>query len=189
MLSGEILRVMQFKKHDTGDFFASHGIPSKRTWIQINHQPDETIFQFIILTFIYSSTCFRRSPAHHQEFSDCSSGLWFYLRIMVIAVLWLWSGQSTRLRSQHCYHHDTKVKPEATTAVTDLLMMDGRTLGTRWAVSKRQDNILENCCIWLVIYLNCTMMHRLTNLKKTWIFFFCCSLTVMIKISLLYYTV
>jgi len=25
--------------------------------IQINHQPDETVFQFIILTFIYSSTC------------------------------------------------------------------------------------------------------------------------------------
>jgi hypothetical protein len=26
--------------------------------IQINHQPDATIFQFIILTFVYSSTCF-----------------------------------------------------------------------------------------------------------------------------------
>jgi hypothetical protein len=26
--------------------------------IQINHQPDATVFQFIILTFIYSSTCF-----------------------------------------------------------------------------------------------------------------------------------
>jgi len=24
---------------------------------------------------------------------------------------------------------------------------------------------MENCCIWLVIYLNCTMMHVLTNLK------------------------
>jgi hypothetical protein len=35
--------------------------------IQINHQPDATIFQFIILTFIYSSTCFGRSPAHYQE--------------------------------------------------------------------------------------------------------------------------
>jgi hypothetical protein len=26
--------------------------------IQINHEPDATVFQFIILTFIYSSTCF-----------------------------------------------------------------------------------------------------------------------------------
>ena len=24
---------------------------------------------------------------------------------------------------------------------------------------------MENCCIWLVIYLNCTMMHGLANLK------------------------
>ena len=30
---------------------------------------------------------------------------------------------------------------------------------------KRQDNKLENCCMWLVIYLNCTVMHGLTNLK------------------------
>jgi len=34
--------------------------------IQINHQPDATIFQFIILTFVYSSTCYRHSPAHPQ---------------------------------------------------------------------------------------------------------------------------
>jgi len=61
--------------------------------IQINHQPDATIFQFIILTFIYSSTCFRRSPAHHQELNDCSSSLWYYLRIVVIAVLCSWSGR------------------------------------------------------------------------------------------------
>jgi len=61
--------------------------------IQINHQPDATIFQFIILTFIYSSTCFGRSPAHHQELSDCSGSLWFYLRIVVRAVLSSWSGR------------------------------------------------------------------------------------------------
>jgi hypothetical protein len=30
--------------------------------IQINHQPDATIFQFIILKFVYSSTCFGRFP-------------------------------------------------------------------------------------------------------------------------------
>ena len=60
--------------------------------IQINHQPDATFFQFIILTFIYSSTCFGRCPAHHQELNDCSGSLWFYLRIVVIAVLCSWSG-------------------------------------------------------------------------------------------------
>jgi len=61
--------------------------------IQINHQPDATIFQFIILTFIYSSTCFGHSPAHHQELNDCSSSLWFYLHMVVIAVLCSWSGR------------------------------------------------------------------------------------------------
>jgi hypothetical protein len=54
--------------------------------IQINCQPDATIFHFIILTFIYSSTCFGRCPAHHQELNDCSGSLWFYLRIVVTAV-------------------------------------------------------------------------------------------------------
>jgi hypothetical protein len=56
-------------------------------------------------------------------------------------------------RTQHDYHHDTKVKPETVTAVIELLMMGGRTPETCWAVNKRQDNKLENCCIRLVIYL------------------------------------
>jgi hypothetical protein len=60
--------------------------------IQINYQPDATIFQFIILTFVYSSTCFGRFPAHHQELNDCRGILWFYLRIVVIVVLCSWSG-------------------------------------------------------------------------------------------------
>jgi hypothetical protein len=33
-------------------------------------------------------------------------------------------------------------------------MMGGRTPETCWAVNKRQDNKLKNCCIRLVIYLN-----------------------------------
>jgi len=60
--------------------------------IQINHQPDATIFQFIIVTFVYSSTCFGRFPAHHQELNDCSGSLWFYLSIVVIVVLCSWYG-------------------------------------------------------------------------------------------------
>jgi hypothetical protein len=50
-----------------------------QTKVQINHQPDATIFRFIILTFIYSSTCFGRFPAHHQELNDRSGSPWFYL--------------------------------------------------------------------------------------------------------------
>ena len=47
----------------------------------------QQFLQFIILTFIYSSACFGRENAHHQELNNCSSSLWFYLRIVVIAVL------------------------------------------------------------------------------------------------------
>ena len=61
--------------------------------VQINHQPDATIFLFIILMFVYSSTRFGRFPAHHQELSGCSGSLWFYLRIVVTVVLFSWSGQ------------------------------------------------------------------------------------------------
>ena len=67
-------------------------------------------------------------------------------------------------RTQHGYHHDTKVKPETATAVIELLMMGGRTPETCWAVNERQDNKLENY-VWLVIYLNCTMMQGLTDLN------------------------
>ena len=123
-----------------------------RGLIQINHQPDATILQFIILKFIYSSTCFGRSPAHHQELNDCSTSLWFYLRLVVPFLLCSWSGRSARPRTQHDCHHDTKVKPEAATAVIELLMTGGRMPETCWAVNKRQDNKLENCCIRLVIW-------------------------------------
>jgi len=137
--------------------------------IQINHQPDATIFQFIILTFIYSSTCFGRFPAHHQELNDCSGNLCFYLRIVVIAVLRSWSGQLARPRTQHDYHHDTKVKPEDATAVIEHLMMGGKTPETCWAVNKRQDNKLKNCCIWLVIYLNYSNLIMVSNTYCRWV--------------------
>ena len=73
---------------------------------------------------------------------------------------WQWcyvrgrAGRPARPRTQHDCHHNTKIKPEAATAVFELLMMGGKTPETCWAVNKRQDNKLENCCIWLVIYLN-----------------------------------
>jgi hypothetical protein len=51
---------------------------------------------------------FRAFSAHNQELNDCSGSLWFYLRIVVTVVL--------------CW----KVKPEAATAVIELLMMGGK---------------------------------------------------------------
>jgi hypothetical protein len=60
-------------------------------------------------------------------------------------VLRSWSGRPARPWTQHDFHHDTKVKPEAATAVIELLMMGGKTPETCWAVNKRQDNELKNC--------------------------------------------
>jgi hypothetical protein len=53
------------------------------------------------------------------------------------------AGRPARPRTQRCYHHDTKVKPQAATAVVELLMMGGRTPETCSAVNKRQDNKLH----------------------------------------------
>ena len=50
----------------------------------------------------------------------------------------------------YCYHHAPKVKPEAATAVVELLMMDVRTPETCGAVHKRQVTNLGNCCIQFV---------------------------------------
>ena len=62
--------------------------------IQSNHQPDATVFQFIILNLVYSSTCIGRFPTHYQELNDCSGSLWFDLRIVVTVVLCSWSGRT-----------------------------------------------------------------------------------------------
>jgi len=70
-----------------------------------------------------------------------------------------------RLESWTSWNWVTLSKPEAATAVIELLMMGGKTHETCWAVNKRQDNKLGNRCIWLVIYLNFTVMHGLTKLK------------------------
>jgi len=44
---------------------------------------------------------------------------------------------------QHCCHHTPKVKPEAATAVVELLMLGVRTPETCLAVNKLRDNKLE----------------------------------------------
>ena len=74
---------------------------------QINHEPNATIFQFIILTFIYSSTCFGRFPPiiRSSMTAVAASGLPSY-------------------RGDSCAVY---VVGRATTAVVELLMMGGKT--------------------------------------------------------------
>jgi hypothetical protein len=92
--------------------------------IKINRQPDATVFQFIVLTFVYSAACFGRFPAHNQELSDCSGSLWSYRGDSRAVFVVRPAGPPTK---KHDCHHDTKVKPEAATAVIALLMMVGKT--------------------------------------------------------------
>jgi hypothetical protein len=93
----------------------------------------QQFLQLIILTFIYSSTCFGHPHAHHQELNNCSSRLWFYRWSVAVAVLLVVVGPASRPDhdQQHCYHHAPTVKPEAATAVVEFLMMGGRTPETR----------------------------------------------------------
>jgi hypothetical protein len=73
----------------------------------------QQFLHLIILTLIYSSTCFRRPYAHHQELNICSSSLWFYLRSVVIAVLLV------------------EVRPVTATAVVEFLILGVKTAETR----------------------------------------------------------
>jgi len=77
---------------------------------------------------MYGSTCFGRPHAHHQELHNCSSSLWFYCWSVVIAVLLVVVGPAGPTTTNSTpYHHAPNVKPEAVTAVVELLMMDVRT--------------------------------------------------------------
>jgi len=53
------------------------------------NQLDATIAQVYYLAFMYSSTCFGRPHAHHQELNNCSSSLWFYRWSVVVAVMFV----------------------------------------------------------------------------------------------------
>jgi hypothetical protein len=83
----------------------------------------QQFLKFYYLTFMCGLTCFGHPHAHHQELNNCASSLWFYLRSMVVAVPAGWPDHDQR----HCYHHAPTVKPEAATAVVELLMMGVRT--------------------------------------------------------------
>ena len=79
-----------------------------------------------------------------------------------------WAGRPDH-DQQHCYHHVPTVIPEAATAVVELLVMGVMTPETCWAVRKRQEINLRNCCIWLVdlfeIVWWCTDLQTLNQIS------------------------
>jgi len=82
---------------------------------------------------MYDSICFGRRHAHRQELNNCSRSLWFYRWSVVRGVLLIvvrpaaWRDHD----QQHSYHHAPTVKPEAATAVVELLTMGVTTPETR----------------------------------------------------------
>ena len=76
------------------------------------------------------------------------------------------AGRPARPRTQHDYHHDTKVKPEAATAVIELLMMGGKTPETCWAVNKRQK------INWKIVASGWWFVWTKIYIKKRWDFIY-----------------
>ena len=94
---------------------------------------------------MYDSTCFGRPHAHRQELNNCSSSLWFYCWSDVVTVLLVVVGPAGRpdYDQQHCYHRAPTVKPEAATAVVELLTMSVKTPETYWAVRTSKCQVRE----------------------------------------------
>ena len=125
--------------------------------------------------FVYSSTCFGRSPVHRQgaqwlqwqplvlpSYRGDSSAVYVVGPVGPTTNTALLSpryeGRPARPRTHHCYHHDTKIKPEAATAVIELPIMGWKTPETCWAVNERQDNKLKNFasgCWFIWIRFSC----------------------------------
>jgi hypothetical protein len=60
---------------------------------------------------MYSSTCFERPHAHHQELNNCSSSHWFYHWSVVVAVLLVVVGPVKLLKpTGYVMHHKFKIQ-------------------------------------------------------------------------------
>jgi hypothetical protein len=72
-------------------------------------------------------------------------------------------------RTQQDYHHDTKVKPEAATAVVELLLMGRKTPETCWAVNNIRIinwKIVASGCWFIRIVRLCTDLQTLNSTFK-----------------------
>jgi len=77
----------------------------------------------------------------------------------------LGDSRPARPRPTELLSPNSDCKPEADTAVFELLMMGMRLPETCWALFKRQVINLRSCCLWLVDSVESMMMHGLANPK------------------------
>jgi hypothetical protein len=75
---------------------------------------------------------------------------------------------------RHCYHHAPKLRPEAATAVVELLMMSRRTSETCWAWNKLEKLLhLVGWMVWIGYFIIITRLFcrprktRVPHFKKT----------------------
>ena len=107
----------------------------------------------------------------HYRWDWCGTGLWDVATRVGINIhsltFWYQSFISNSNKSPtwcnnlSVYYPDVCLQPNVFRAFPRpssgaqwLQSLSGKTPGTCWAVNKRQDNKLKNCCIRLVIYLN-----------------------------------
>jgi hypothetical protein len=86
---------------------------------------------------------FRASPRPSSGAYNCTRSLWFYLWREAAGVLLVAVAGWPDHDQQHCYHHAPTVKPEAATAVVELLMMGVRMPETCRAVYNMSSKKLE----------------------------------------------
>ena len=105
-----------------------------------------------------------RSSTTAVAASGFTYGAWWY------QCCWSCSGRPAgpTTTNSTAYHHAPNVKPEAATAVVELLIMGVRTPETCWAVNKIQVINWRNFCIYLVDLCELYDDTRICNFFTSW---------------------
>ena len=129
-------------------------------------QQDATMYQnFYYSIFTWSSTCFGRHTAHHQEPKTVLAASGFsYVEGHWTCSWWTLSGTAYCAWQHPVTFHVWKTRGSQCTFW--LLMMHGVSPETCWASHKYGIiKILIHCSSCWIFFMNCTMMHGSTNIK------------------------
>ena len=132
-------------------------------FLKKNPTRSNNVSKFYYSIFIWSSTCFGRHTAHHQEPKTALATSGFsYVEGCWTCSWWTLSGTLCLTTSTN-YTSKTR----GCQCSFRLLMMGGVLPETCWASYKYGIiKMWTHCCILLVFFfMNCTMMHASTNVK------------------------